>query len=747
MSDQDKVNRQQDRQQQTAPVYRDNYDHLEDELKRLDLLILKRVTGLKHGDAAGRGIPLEPRLYVSDEEVNALLEEDGGSTVPLEWGPLCREIESLQEEIDARVSASMDAGVFLALPQLARRFGLSVFETGAVTVCLAPELRRKYDKLFVYLQDDIRRTRPSIELVSDLLCDTEAEKWECRRYFSPHAPLLRLGILETAEDVHGPSGSSDLRRFLMLERRISDFLLGHNHPDERLIDTGAVELYPPTFPPEDLLIDEETGERLRNITRGHLSLPVSTRKPLFFHFHGLPGVGKFELARGICGELGVYLLCLDMELVAAAGVGARNLLRLAFREALLLQVAIYIRGGDLLQGEDPLSRGLLTHIIDAAGEFGWMVILAGEKSWPVVPGMFRGTVFYSVHLPVPGVPLRERAWERELQKAGQDAEKSLVSHMARQFRLTPGQIREAVEFAYYNDILGSGGETAGLSLEHLTAAGRLRSNQKLTQLAVKVSTGYDWDDVVLPEEKKMLLRQICDQVTHRHRVMELWGFGAKLTRGNGLSVLFSGPPGTGKTMAAGVMARELRLDLYKIDLSAVVSKYIGETEKNLSRIFAEAETCNGILFFDEADALFGKRSEVSDAHDRYANIETGYLLQRMEEYEGMVILATNLRKNMDEAFTRRIRYIVEFPFPGEESRRRIWESQFPLLCPRSESIDYDYLARHFPVTGGHIRNVVLDAAFSAAGNGGVVGMEHLIQGVRKEYEKIGKLWISAARGS
>ncbi len=738
MNKQDNLNRQ-DRPQAAPPPYRDNYHHLGDELKRLDLLIRRRVMCIKHREAA-RSVELEPRPYVSDREMHTLLEENPGPAVPPGWEKLCQEIDTLQAEIDVRVAASMEAGVFLALPHLARRFGLSVFETGAVLVCLAPELRRKYDKIFVYLQDDIRRSRPSIDLVLDLLCDTEAEKWACRRYFSPQAPLRRLGILETVEDVYGPTGSSGLRRFSMLDRRILNFLLGHNHPDERLTDTGIAELHPPGSSLDGPWIDREIETRVSNIARGHLALPDSARKPLFFYFHGLPGVGKFDLARGLCGELGVHLLCLDLEAVAAAGAGARGLLRLAFREALLMQVVIYIRGGDLLQGEDPLARGLLTHMTAAAAEFGWIVILAGERPWSAAPGVFRDSVFYGQHLPVPAVPLRERTWKRELQGAGQNTDKAMVTHMARQFRLTPGQIREAVESAYVHDILGSGGETAELRPEHLTAAARGRSNQKLTQLAAKISSRYHWDDIVLPEEKRTLLQQICGQVKHRHQVMEQWGFGAKTGRGNGLSVLFTGPPGTGKTMAAGVMARDLQLDLYKIDLSAVVSKYIGETEKNLSRIFQEAETSNAILFFDEADALFGKRSEVNDAHDRYANIETGYLLQRMEEYEGIVILATNIRKNMDEAFTRRIRYIVDFPFPGVESRERIWKTQFPELCPRSASIDYHDLARRFPVTGGHIRNVVLDAAFNAAGNGGMVGMDHLVQGVRKEYEKIGKLW-------
>src|SRR5262249_51238935 len=204
--------------------------------------------------------------------------------------------------------------------------------------------------------------------------------------------------------------------------------------------------------------------------------------------------------------------------------------------------------------------------------------------------------------------------------------------------------------------------------------------------------------------------------------------------------LFAGPSGTGKTMAAEVIAHELRLDLYKIDLAGVVNKYIGETEKNLARIFHEAESSNAILFFDEADALFGKRTKVSDAHDRYANIETSYLLQRMEAYEGVVILATNLRENMDEAFTRRLRYIVDFPFPDAASRKRLWHTHFPRQTPVSADLDYDWLAQQFQITGGTIKNIVLSAAFSAAANGGTVNMTHVLRGTRREFEKIGKSW-------
>jgi SpoVK/Ycf46/Vps4 family AAA+-type ATPase len=218
------------------------------------------------------------------------------------------------------------------------------------------------------------------------------------------------------------------------------------------------------------------------------------------------------------------------------------------------------------------------------------------------------------------------------------------------------------------------------------------------------------------------------------------GFGAKLSTGKGVNALFAGPSGTGKTMAAGILANELGLDLYKIDLSQVVSKYIGETEKNLDAIFTGAENSNIILFFDEADALFGKRSEVRDSHDRYANIEISYLLQKMEDYEGVAILATNLRQNLDEAFVRRLAFSIHFPFPDEADRRRIWDGIWPDGISLAKDVDLDLLARQFKLSGGNIKNIALAAAFLAAADGGIVNMSHLLHATRREFQKLGKVF-------
>jgi SpoVK/Ycf46/Vps4 family AAA+-type ATPase len=273
-------------------------------------------------------------------------------------------------------------------------------------------------------------------------------------------------------------------------------------------------------------------------------------------------------------------------------------------------------------------------------------------------------------------------------------------------------------------------------------------------MARKLEPHYTWDDIVLPRQQLATLRLICTTVRQRPTVYGDWGFDRKLASGKGMIALFSGPSGTGKTMSAEIIATELGLDLYKINLSAVVSKYIGETEKNLERIFSEAQYTDAILFFDEADALFGKRSEVKDAHDRYANIETAYLLQRTEEYNGLVILASNIKKNMDEAFVRRIHFMVDFPFPEEPERLEIWRRTFPVQAPRAEDIDLAFLARKLKITGGNIRNIILISAFLAAEEHEPISMRHLVRGASYEFQKIGKMivegdfegYIDQARG-
>jgi SpoVK/Ycf46/Vps4 family AAA+-type ATPase len=367
------------------------------------------------------------------------------------------------------------------------------------------------------------------------------------------------------------------------------------------------------------------------------------------------------------------------------------------------------------------------------------VILAGSLPWQADDSQPGGIL--SVPFAYPGYKRRKQYWQASLAEQGLAADAAGLEALAERFKLNPGQVQAAAAAARIQGGLFPAGRKRAVRLPEaaLFAAARAQSGHQLAALAQKIEPRYGFSDIVLPEDALRQLEEICQRVALRGRVMDEWGFEQKLSLGKGVSALFAGPSGTGKTMAAEIIARELGLDLYRIDLAAVVSKYIGETEKNLSRIFEAAESANAILFFDEADALFGKRSEVHDAHDRYANLEISYLLQKMDQFEGVAVLATNLAQNLDEAFIRRLAFTVHFPLPDEDSRRRIWQGIWPRQTPLDPGLDPGYLAARFKLSGGNIKNIALGAAFLAAREGGRVSLPHLLHAARREYQKIGKV--------
>jgi SpoVK/Ycf46/Vps4 family AAA+-type ATPase len=368
--------------------------------------------------------------------------------------------------------------------------------------------------------------------------------------------------------------------------------------------------------------------------------------------------------------------------------------------------------------------------------------VAGPRAWEPVAALKRQR-FFTWEFPAPSYVERKHLWRAEL-NGDRPIDGDVVDEIAAQFRFTRGEIRNAASVARTLALLG--GEAGALGRGELQAACRAESNPRLLSFGRKVRTRDGWDQLVLPAEPKTQLREIVDYLRHHEAVYTEWGFGERHGLSRGTNVLFSGPSGTGKTMAAAIMAGELGLDLYKIDLSTVVSKYIGETEKNLSRVFKEAETSNAMLFFDEADALFGKRSEVKDSHDRYANIEVNYLLQKMEEHEGIVVLATNFSKNVDEAFLRRLHFAVLFPSPERDERWQIWRQVFPAEAPLGRDLDLEFLARRFKITGGNIKNIALGAAFLAQADGAAIGMRHVILATKREFQKMGKICAKADFG-
>jgi SpoVK/Ycf46/Vps4 family AAA+-type ATPase len=724
--------------------------HLQAELARIDVLLHREV---RRWQLAGQDATDGFRgLYVTDAEADALLARSLGTT----WGQTAI-LDPLEEQAyaNAQAEAAQQAQVIaetahrqgqtLCLPCLASTFGLDPFDVDALLICLAPELDLRYERIYGYLQDDVTKRRPSVDLVLNLLCPSLEAKLAMRQRFNSTAPLLASDLLSLFQD---PSHRQPplLSHYLKVDERIVGFLLNGDELDARLLPYARYQV--PQAGIEDLLLPGDVKRRLVLLVREH----GLAHRALILYFQGGYGVGKQSTAEALCRELGVGLLVIDgQRLLQTEDLAFEMAVRLAAREALLQGAALYWANFDaLLAGGDQAHREELIRVLE--GRRG-LTFLAGEATWEPADAL-HDLPFVRVEFPRPAYGERLKLWALSLDGSTPPEGEVDLDALANKFRFSGGQIRDAAATAR-NLARWHDPENGHPTMADLYAACRLQSNRKLATLARKIEPHYVWDDIALPPDRLEQLREICSYVKYHAQVYDEWGFDGKLSLGKGLNVLFAGPSGTGKTMAAEIMANELALDLYKIDLSTVVSKYIGETEKNLARIFAEAETSNAILFFDEADALFGKRSEVRDSHDRYANIEISYLLQRMEEYEGIAILATNLRKNLDDAFVRRIHFTVEFPFPSEKYRRLIWEGIWPEDTPlvtepsagsgkapsagSGRAVDLGFMARRFELAGGNIRNVALAAAFLAADDGQVVDMGHLLRATRREYQKMGKV--------
>ncbi|PWT81507.1 MAG: hypothetical protein C5B57_10335 [Blastocatellia bacterium] len=718
-------------------VYRDTLSHLLAEMERIDLLLRAQVVRARQLNTVDERFQ---GLYISEDELDQLLAKPNG--VP-SWARteqdrlrVLQGVDSIKQDIIRTAAESVRAGVGLRLSRLTELYSLDAFDVDCLLICFAPELDLRYERIYAYLQDDVTKKKPSVDLILGLLSASPHAKLIGRFRFAAAAPLIRYRLLELVED---PSQGRQplLARHLRIDDRIASYLLGCDLVDSRIrpysrLVTPAVRL-------DHLPLDLDLKRRLRAFTQQGRS----DERPIVLYLQGPYGTGKRSVAHALCAESDGRtnksrpLLEVDLEpLLMSSGEAAfRSLIELVHREAALQDSGLLFNGFDQLLSDG--RSAMLEDFVTSLEQQPRMVILSGDLQWEPTAAL-RRTPFIRVEMPRPPASKRAELWSKALD-GEQGCENPLdVQELATKFRFSGGQIHDAIDTAR-NLARWRGGTATRVSMPDIYEACRLRSNQKLRLLARKITPRYRWNDIVLPVNRVRQLRDICNYVKYREQVFGQWGFERKYSHGNGLSALFAGPSGTGKTMAAEIIAGELALDLYKIDLATVVSKFIGETEKNLSKIFTEAETSNAILFFDEADALFGKRSEVKDSHDRYANIEIGYLLQRIEEYDGIVILATNLRKNIDEAFVRRLQFTIEFPFPNAAERRRLWDVVWPAEAPRDAEIDFDTLADRFEITGGSVRNIVLAAAFLAADDGRPVNMHHLLHATQRELQKMGKI--------
>ncbi len=642
-------------------------------------------------------------LYISDGQVDDLLAGPPGQMVP---DAAERAVGPLQAAIQRSAEAAEASGGSIRFLDLGRAFGLLPLDLELLLVALAPDLDPRFERLYGYLHDDVSRRRASVGLALELATGSQrAAVGAARARLGPLAPLVTGGLL-LVEDPDRPS----LTRALRVPDRVIAHLLGDDTPDpavERLLAASVCVDLP------------EVDAVARALGDGASLVYLRER----------PGASGRSLGWTAFDRLGRTAVALDLDRLTSSDEPSEVALAAA-REARL-------RGAGLVVGpvEPLVERGQAA--VRAFAELPGPVILVGARefdpAWTREPPLV-------LEVPVPPVHERHELWTASLEGDAPEGFDPAVATLA--FRLAPEQIERAARAARR----AASAADRSMTVADVAAGARAQNAAGLERLARRIVPSVSWDDLVLPPAVEQQLHELSARARHRDRVVGEWRMGTKGARGLGVTALFAGDSGTGKTMSAEVVAHDLGFDVYVIDLSTVVDKYIGETEKNLDRIFTEADRVNGVLLFDEADALFGKRSEVKDARDRYANVEVAYLLQRMERFDGLAILTTNLRSNVDEAFVRRLDAIVDFPMPEQDHRRALWRRNLTAELPVADDIDLEFLARQFRISGGNIRNVCVTAAYLAAAEDRRVGMADLVRATEREYRKLGRLTVEAEFG-
>lgn len=667
-------------------------------------------------------------LYLTDETIHHLLEHGRQLRVT---APDDTDAVFLAEA-EARADAAIRSGHPSRLRTLTHDFDLTALDIEILLIALVPDLDDRFEQFYGYLNDDVTRRRPTIGLALGL-CGLSPADAGARARLAPQAPLRSGGLL-LAEEPDRPF----LARALRVPDRVTAHLLGDDTPDPRIVDLLAPWQNAPTQlgNPAPLARSLASGVRLAYLREDQGGAGTALASA------ALTGAGH--------GVLGVNLEAL------ARDPNPTEAVRVVTREARLTASGLVCTPIDALTRDKP-------EVIRAVSDIPLPVVLVGRAPWDAAWSTHPPLLLHAPRVePTARAALWSAAYEGERTRGrtaaraeppegvAADHEQPLsnippnldITRLLSPFLLTPDQITRAAQGAAQTAMLDGG----ALRPDHVRAGARAQNAAGLDRLARRIEPAVAWPDLVLPPDTLAQLRELTARARHRDRVLGEWSMRPGGGRGRGVTALFAGDSGTGKTMSAEVIAADLGLDLYTVDLATVIDKYVGETEKNLERIFSEAAGINGVLLFDEADAIFGKRSEVKDAHDRYANVESAYLLQRMETFDGLAILATNLRANLDDAFTRRLDLVIDFPLPDAPQRRTLWDRSLGPTLPRAADLDLDFCADSFELAGGNIRSIAVTAAYFAAESGHPVTMSDLIHAVQREYQKLGRLTLASEFG-
>ena len=623
------------------------------------------------------------------------------------------DINSLREFFMSRLNATLESGAELPFFELIRRFELDEFSIFCLLLAFVATHERKYEKIFVYLQDDITKKHPLAETAIDILAVPGEKLAVYYPYFLLSSPLRRFLLADngTEDAMHTP---------LVLHSRILDYLLGGGYGDNLpgyLSRQEDMDLH-------EICVNAELSGRIGEVmSAGHGKTAVVC-------VVGAEGSGRrFHIAHAL-KDAGKRALFVDIRTILEQDGEMEGKTRDVVRESVLYAGNLCIWRFETLIEEPRAVAGFIESLSRSSGLLKDAVFLVSEKPWNE-PGLPSSFLKVDIEIPKATQNQQFELWNFFSRDVPISKEIDL-GELTTKFNFTPLQIKSSVRKAEGLRVT-YGNHAIEADILYPSCYEQIKIN--LDRLASHIRPVYNWDDLVLPEDQARLLHEACAHVRYKHKVYHEWGYEKKIAYGRGLSMLFSGPPGTGKTMAAQIIAGHLHMELYKIQISAIVSKYIGETEKNLRNVFQEAKDSGCILFFDETDALFGKRSEVKDAHDRNANVETAFLLQQLEEYEGVIIMGTNLLQNIDNAFMRRINFVIHFPFPEAAVRETLWRKMVIPAAPAADDIDYGFLAERFLISGGNIRNIVLHAAFLAAAENGPICMRNLLWSAVSELRK------------
>lgn len=674
----------------------------------------------RHGHRMVQASGTLNQLFVSLNEARALLGTAPAhpTTAPAALGlpdPL-----TLEDRIAGSLASLEAASADGPIARLKSQFGLTTRQVRLLMAAAAPVLSVDISRLYPFAWADFAVKLPSAGFLAELVGDEPGDRSAITE-FGPQSPLVRYKLIELRDNSAWGSPSPQLHKGVVLPDSVAALLMG---AEPALGEVGHLEPADAALPLSQLFIADHTLETLRGTLKG--AITVGRPRPLLI---GGRSSGRRTMVATLAAEHGWGVLTVDLAQIITNIETVFDKLAEASREALLRRAVLLLRADSAVHDRenwDKIAARLGAQIDRHRGP----VVFTSNQPTAALSRVVGG--IFDIYVQSPSTAEQRDLWRQAL-----GADSDLAERLATRFTVSPGMVYGAVRDARSHHALV--GQTGALQVEEVGSAVRRRLDHALSQVAEPFTTSLEWEDVLLPEDVMDSLNEIISQAKYREVVYDNWGFRQKMSYGRGLACLFCGPPGTGKTMIAGLIGKSLGREVYKVDLSRIVSKWVGETEKNLGRVFDEAERAQVILLFDEADSLFSTRTEVKGSNDRFANMEINYLLQRMEQYDGMSLLTTNFEKSIDDAFKRRLKFKIDFTMPDAKQRSQLWRIMLPKQLEVRDDVRFDYLGHKFKMAGGNIKNAVLRAAFYAAAEGKVVDHALLERAAITESREMGRL--------